>query len=600
MASSACRPIFLVHAHGSARSTRPRTTIKAASSRIREASPGRQPRQQPPARSQGAGVAAHALASPEAGIKIKESAHSAFMQMMMQGPEAAAAQHRKTKIVCTIGPTSCTREGLFELADSGMNVVRLNMSHGDHASHQAVIDLVREYNALGRHTLAIMLDTKGPEVRSGDVAEPLELATGDQLTFTIVEGADGKGGRVSVNYDGFIDDVSVGDTLLVDGGIMSFAVRAKTDTDVLCEAVDGGTMKSRRHLNIRGKSANLPAITDRDWADLKFGLDAGVDYYALSFVRSSEVIHELKAWLVDQGATGTASIGVLAKIESADSVTNLDSILDAADGAMVARGDLGAELPVEEVPYWQSRIVQGCRQRGKPVIVATNMLESMISNATPTRAEVSDIAIAVREGTDAVMLSGETAFGAFPMKALSVMSTVSARTEAGMQQYSGTRRYGSDEAAPIDWIAAPGSQRIGDSLLSEMFAYHATTMANTMQTSLLVFSRKGNMPALLSHYRPDNPIYCFTENFDVQRRLALYHGVTALHMSFSEQAEVTFDRAIHELKRRGLVQGGQQVAIVQSGRQPIWRSSSTHAIQVRQVPRDPEPESEDEAPGTAY
>jgi pyruvate kinase len=477
-----------------------------------------------------------------------------------------------------------------------MNVARLNMSHGDHKSHKAVVDLVKEYNSLGRNCVAIMLDTKGPEVRSGDIAEPIEMKPGQKYTFTIQEGADGRNGRISVNYDGFIDDVSEGDILLVDGGMLSLKLLKKTGKDVECEVVDGGTMGSRRHLNIRGKSANLPAITDKDWLDLKFGIDVGVDYYALSFVRNADVIYELKQYLAKQGA----NIGVLAKIESADSVDNLEEILDAVDGAMVARGDLGAELPVEKVPYWQNRIVQGCRRRGKPVIVATNMLESMITNPTPTRAEVSDIAIAVREGADAVMLSGETAYGKFPFKAVDVMSTVAKRTERAMLSYQGTRRYGSEEAEPIDWIVPPGMTTgslqgtMSNPGLSEMFAYHATTMANTIGTSLVVFTRKGNMPALLSHYRPNNPIYVFTENKEIQRRLALYHGVLALYMNFSQEADETFDRAILELKNRGLVKGQQQVAIVQSGRQPIWRAASTHAIQVRKVPKDPEGSSQEE------
>ncbi|KAL4858542.1 Plastidial pyruvate kinase 3 [Chlorella vulgaris] len=490
---------------------------------------------------------------------------------------------RKTKVVCTIGPTSCDRESLFRLADSGMSVVRLNMSHGDHASHKLVVDLVREYNALGRNNLAIMLDTKGPEVRSGDLVAPLQLATGDKVVFTIVEGADGTDNRIGVNYDDFVNDASVGDMLLVDGGISSFEITA-----VHCTVVDGGTMSSRRHLNIRGKSANLPAITDRDWADIKFGIEVGVDYYALSFVRDAAVIYELKNYLAKQGLTGTSAIGVLAKIESADSVEHLEEILDAVDGAMVARGDLGAELPVEEVPYWQSKIVQGCRRRGKPCIVATNMLESMINNPTPTRAEVSDIAIAVREGADAVMLSGETAYGRFPFKSLDTMTTVARRTEMSQLRYHGTRRYGSQEAPPIEWIVPPTRRMSGlaDQGLAEMFAYHAVTMANTLKTSLVVFSRKGNMPALISHYRPDYPIYCFTENELVQRRMALYHSVVAIYMRFSEQAEVTFDRAITELKDRNYLEGGQLVAIVQSGRQPIWRTTSTHAIQVRAVPKD--------------
>lgn len=542
-------------------------------------------------------VSTDALASYSQGVSLsKDLGYKPQEQTSVERPEMSKAMtpFRKTKIVCTIGPTSCSREDLFGLADQGMNVARLNMSHGDHKSHKAVVDLVKEYNKLNRNNVAIMLDTKGPEVRSGDVTEPIDMKPGAKYTFTIKEGADGKNGRISVNYDGFIDDVSVNDMLLVDGGMLSLKILEKTKQDVVCEVVDGGVMGSRRHLNIRGKSANLPAITDKDWLDLQFGIDVGVDYYALSFVRSADVIYELKAYLAKQGA----AIGILPKIESADSVGHLSDILDAADGAMVARGDLGAELPVQEVPYWQSRIVQGCRKRGKPVIVATNMLESMITNPTPTRAEVSDIAIAVREGTDAVMLSGETAYGKFPYKSVSVMATVAKRTENAMLTYQGTRRFGSEESEPIDWIVAPKSESKSGSMtqpgLSEMFAYHATTMANTISTSLVVFSRKGHMPALLSHYRPDFPIYAFTENRDIQRRLALYHGITALYMNFSQDAEETFEKAIDELKSRGYVKGGQQVAIVQSGKQPIWRAASTHAIQVRQVAVDPKLSSEDD------
>lgn len=542
-------------------------------------------------------VSTDALASYSQGVSIsKELGYKPQETTSIEQPGMSKAMtpFRKTKIVCTIGPTSCSREDLFGLADQGMNVARLNMSHGDHKSHKAVVDLVKEYNKLNRNNVAIMLDTKGPEVRSGDVTEPIDMKPGAKYTFTIKEGADSKKGRISVNYDGFIDDVSVNDMLLVDGGMLSLKIVEKTKQDVVCEVVDGGVMGSRRHLNIRGKSANLPAITDKDWLDLQFGIDVGVDYYALSFVRSAHVIYELKAYLAKQGA----NIGILPKIESADSVGHLSDILDAADGAMVARGDLGAELPVQEVPYWQSRIVQGCRKRGKPVIVATNMLESMITNPTPTRAEVSDIAIAVREGTDAVMLSGETAYGKFPYKSVSVMATVAKRTENAMLTYQGTRRFGSEESEPIDWIVAPKSESKSGSMtqpgLSEMFAYHATTMANTIATSLLVFSRKGHMPALLSHYRPDSPIYAFTENRDIQRRLALYHGITALYMDFTQEAEETFEKAIDELKTRGYIKGGQQVAIVQSGKQPIWRSASTHAIQVRTVTKDPKLSSEDD------
>ncbi|KAK9797746.1 hypothetical protein WJX73_005517 [Symbiochloris irregularis] len=544
-------------------------------------------------------VSASALAGYGVGISPSSKATVPSTLNVLEGEGELPAeinQFRKTKIVCTIGPTSCSQQDLFALADMGMNVVRLNMSHGDHTSHKKVVDLVKEYNSLGRRCLSIMLDTKGPEVRSGDLTEPLDLKAGDVYTFTTAEGANGTDGRISVNYDGFVDDVSEGDILLIDGGIMSFKILKVEDRDVTAEVVDGGIMKSRRHLNVRGKSANLPAITEKDWDDIKFGVEMGLDYFALSFVRNADVIYELKRYLSQRGA----KIGVLAKIESADSISHLEQILDAVDGAMVARGDLGAELPVEQVPFWQSRIVQGCRKRGKPVIVATNMLESMIENPTPTRAEVSDIAVAVREGTDAIMLSGETAYGRFPFKSVAVMATVAKRTESSMLSYQGTRRYGTEESEPIDWIVKPGNTRgepgqMTSPGLSEMFAYHATTMANTIRTSLVVFSRKGNMPALLSHYRPDYNIYMFTDDPAVQRRMAMYHGVIPLSIKFGTSADETFDRAIVILKERDYVKGGQQVAIVQSGRKPIWRQASTHHIQVRRVPKDPATESHDDS-----
>jgi pyruvate kinase len=287
---------------------------------------------------------------------------------------------RKTKIVSTIGPTSNTKDVFFKLADCGINVVRLNMSHGDHNSHMDVVKLVREYNAVRDNNLAIMLDTKGPEIRSGDVVKPLQLETGDTLIFTIDEASAGGGdNRVSVNYDGFISDCSVSDIVLVDGGLLSMEVKEISGSDLICSVIDGGSMGSRRHLNVRGKSANLPAITEKDWDDIKFGIQAGVDYFALSFVRDADVIHELRRYLIEEaGQDEDSRIQILAKIESADSVNHLEEILDAVDGAMVARGDLGAELPVEEVPYWQNRIVQGCRARGKPCIVATNMYVSIV------------------------------------------------------------------------------------------------------------------------------------------------------------------------------------------------------------------------------
>lgn len=470
---------------------------------------------------------------------------------------------RKTKIVCTIGPSTNTREMIWKLAEAGMNVARLNMSHGDHASHQKVINLVKEYNAQSKdNVIAIMLDTKGPEVRSGDLPQPITLTPGQEFTFTIQRGV-GSAECVSVNYDDFVNDVEVGDMLLVDGGMMSLLVKSKTGDSVKCEVVDGGELKSRRHLNVRGKSATLPSITEKDWDDIKFGVDNKVDFYAVSFVKDAQVVHELKNYLKSCGA----DIHVIVKIESADSIPNLHSIITASDGAMVARGDLGAELPIEEVPLLQEEIITTCRSMGKAVIVATNMLESMIVHPTPTRAEVSDIAIAVREGADAVMLSGETAHGKFPLKAVKVMHTVSLRTEATI----------TGGAMP------PNLGQAFKNHMSEMFAYHATMMSNTLGTSIVVFTRTGFMAILLSHYRPSGTIFAFTNDKRIQQRLSLYQGVCPIYMEFSDDAEETFDNALGLLQKQGMVKEGEEVALLQSGRQPIWRFQSTHNIQVRKV-----------------
>ncbi|GJN18172.1 hypothetical protein PR202_gb05306 [Eleusine coracana subsp. coracana] len=429
--------------------------------------------------------------TPDDDATVKEEVNFQHLKAIQQlatsanGVWSKPNVRRKTKIVCTIGPSTNTREMIWKLAEAGMNVARLNMSHGDHASHQKVIDLVKEYNAShGDNVIAIMLDTKGPEVRSGDLPQPIFLESGQEFTFTIKRGV-GTDTCVSVNYDDFVNDVEVGDMLLVDGGMMSFLVKSKTEDSVKCEVVDGGELKSRRHLNVRGKSATLPSITDKDWDDIKFGVDNQVDYYAVSFVKDAQVVHELKDYL----RSCKADIHVIVKIESADSIPNLHSIITASDGAMVARGDLGAELPIEEVPLLQEEIIRMCRSMGKAVIVATNMLESMIVHPTPTRAEVSDIAIAVREGADAVMLSGETAHGKFPLKAVKVMHTVALRTEATI----------------------PGGETPAD-------------------------LGQANKCCCWSVYRER-----------VRQRLALYQGVCPVQMEFSDDAEKTFGNALSYL-----------------------------------------------------
>ncbi|CAI0418463.1 unnamed protein product [Linum tenue] len=498
---------------------------------------------------------------PVPADKLNSAPDSVAVNNILGNDKTRPIALRKTKIVCTIGPSTSSREMIWKLAEAGMNVARLNMSHGDHASHQKTVDLVKEYNAqFEDKVIAIMLDTKGPEVRSGDLPQPINLEEGQEFNFTIERGVATED-TVSVNYDDFVNDVEVGDTLLVDGGMMSLVVTAKSKEVVKCEVVDGGELKSRRHLNVRGKSATLPSITDKDWDDIKFGVDNQVDFYAVSFVKDANVIHELKDYL----KSNNADIHVIPKIESADSIPNLHSILSASDGAMVARGDLGAELPIEEVPLLQEDIIRRCHSMQKPVIVATNMLESMINHPTPTRAEVSDIAIAVREGADAIMLSGETAHGKYPLKAVKVMHTVALRTEASL---------------PSNTAPPTGAHK---SHMGDMFAFHATIMANTLNTPIIVFTRTGSMAVQLSHYRPSSTIFAFTNDERIKQRLVLYQGVMPIYMEFSNDADETFSRAHRLLMDKGLLVEGQHVTLVQSGAQPIWREESTHHIQVREV-----------------
>mmetsp|Transcript_27375 Transcript_27375/g.37762 ORF Transcript_27375/g.37762 Transcript_27375/m.37762 type:complete len:625 (-) Transcript_27375:120-1994(-) len=492
-------------------------------------------------------------------------------------------QPRKTKIVCTIGPSSCERDVLFALADAGMNVARINMSHGDHISHKKVIDLVKEYNASGRRGdhIGILLDTKGPEVRSGDVGASggVVLSKGDKFTFTVdysvlLDATIDR--RTTVNYDDFVKDVHVNDILLVDGGIMSMRVESITGKDVNCEVVDGGTLTSRRHLNVQGRTANLPSITEQDWKDLKFGIEQEVDFFALSFVNDARVILEVKEFL----RVHNAEIAVLPKIESVSAVRNLDEILLVSDGAMVARGDLGAELPVEEVPLIQSEIVFKCQQQGKPVIVATNMLESMITNPTPTRAEVADITVAVREGADAVMLSGETANGKYPIKALEVIATTAKRVPWELAPAPVTPFSDVDGSGRFIGSAQKVSKSSVNKgvLTTQLFAYNATNMCNVTEVPIIMFTRSGFMAALLSHFRPRSTIYAFTNNPKAHRRLSLYRGVVALEQEFAGDVEENIATGINTLKKMGHIKIGDQVCIVRAGQNAIWRKEDRKSI----------------------
>ncbi|MGI9536227.1 MAG: pyruvate kinase [Desulfocapsaceae bacterium] len=447
---------------------------------------------------------------------------------------------RRTKIVCTIGPETAPFPVLKKLADNGMNVARLNMSHGTHQWHSEVIKHIKTLNEKTESSVAILLDTKGPEIRTGDVKSNIVLSKGDHITFTVRRQAELEPYCVEINYDGFVSDVSHGDIVLIDGGMLSLEVIKITQTDIQCKCLEDGVLGSRRHVNVRGKSADLPSITEKDWQDINFGIENGVDFIALSFVKGASAIKELRQYITNQ----KVPIDIVAKIESGDAIPHIDEIIEASDGIMIARGDLGAELPYEEVPLLQDQIIKKCRIAGKPVIVATHMLESMIVNPTPTRAEVTDITQAVLQGTDAIMLSGETATGKHPVKALEVMDTVARRIEAQMSQNADVEVQASND--PKYEIARSAS------ILNN----------NIDAVATLVFTRRGLMAVLLSRCRPNGPIYAFTNTTHVRRRLGIHWGVYAFRIKFSKDPEVSIGRAVEQLKSRKLLSEGDRMIVL--------------------------------------
>jgi len=448
---------------------------------------------------------------------------------------------RRTKIIATIGPKTYQYEKLETLAKLGMNVARLNMSHGDHAWHQNVIKAIKTINSKGVYSIALMLDTKGPEIRTGDVKADILLKKGDEFTFTIKREAQYPPNCTEINYDGFIQDIKVGDTILIDTGMLSFKVKKKTKTDAICECIDGGILSSRRHVHIRGKSMKLPSITKKDWEDIDFGIKEGVDFIALSFAKDAKSIRQLKDYLEKKNAP----IDVIAKIESKEALNNLAEIIEASDGAMVARGDLGGEIPIEDVPLAQEKIIETCITKKKPVIVATHLLESMIVHPTPTRAEVADTALAVKQFSDSIMLSGETATGNYPYRAVSIMDAVATRIEE-------------NQSSANDFLLAEVSK---DSRYE--LTRNACIMANNLQSdAIVVFTRRGLTATLISHFRPKPPIFAFTNMPSVRRRLNLYWGVYPYRIEFSSDPEKTIQRAIELLKSKQFLKKENNIVVV--------------------------------------
>jgi len=480
---------------------------------------------------------------------------------------------RRTKLVCTIGPSSCGFEQLEALAMGGMNVGRINLCHGSRDWHRNVIRNIRKLNEEKGYAVAIMMDTEGSEIHMGDFegAASVKAEDGEVWTFS-VRAFNGSlpPHTIQVNYDGFAEDVKVGDELVVDGGMVRFEVIEKQGPDVKCQCTDPGLLLPRANLTfwrqgrlVRERNAMLPTISSKDWLDIDFGIAEGVDFIAISFVKSAEVIKHLKSYIAARSRD--SDIGVIAKIESIDSLKNLEDIIKSSDGAMVARGDLGAQIPLEQVPAVQQHVVQLCRQLNKPVIVASQLLESMIEYPIPTRAEVADVTEAVRQRADALMLSGESAMGQFPEKALAVLRSVSLRIEYWCREEK------KHESMYLPDIATSLSDSV-----SEAICNSAAHMANNLEVdAIFVYTRQGYMGSLLSRCRPDCPIFAFTSSTSVRRRMNLQWGLIPFRLDLSDDMESNINRTFALLKARGMIKSGDLVIAV---------SDMLQSIQVMKVP----------------
>ncbi|CAN6440524.1 unnamed protein product [Victoria cruziana] len=455
----------------------------------------------------------------------------------------------------------------------GMNVARINMCHGTREWHRGVISKVRKLNEEKGYAVAIMMDTEGSEIHMGDLggAASAKAEDGEIWTFSVRAFTSPLPGRtINVNYDGFAEDIKVGDELLVDGGMVRFDVIEKIGPDVRCRCTDPGLLLPRANLTfwregslVRERNAMLPTISSKDWLDIDFGIAEGVDFIAISFVKSAEVIHHLKSYIAARSRD--SDVAVIAKIESIDSLVNLEEIIRASDGAMVARGDLGAQIPLEEVPSAQQKIVQLCRQLNKPVIVASQLLESMIEYPTPTRAEVADVSEVVRQRSDALMLSGESAMGQYPEKALTVLRNVSLRME----------RWWREDKRHVTTVLPDVASSFRDRI-SETICNSAAKMANTLDVdAIFVYTKTGHMASLLSRCRPDCPIFAFTITTSVRRRLNLQWGLIPFRLNFSDDMESNLNRTFSLLKARGMIQSGDLVIAV---------SDMLQSVQVINVP----------------
>ena len=467
---------------------------------------------------------------------------------------------KKTKIICTVGPSSSTPEQLKALIANGMNIARLNFSHGTHEEQLEKIKTIKKVREELGVPVALLLDTKGPEIRTKllENDEKVELEAGQTFTLTIRD-IIGNKEIVSVTYDQIVEDVKAGNRILIDDGLIELLVKEVTATDVICEVVNGGSLGNRKGVNIPSVNINLPGITEKDREDIIFGIENGVDFIAASFVRNAQAVRDIRAILDEYNA----DIQIISKIESEEGIDNIDEIIKESDGIMVARGDLGVEVPVESVPKMQKAIIKKCNDAYKPVITATQMLDSMIRNPRPTRAEVTDVANAIYDGTDAIMLSGETAMGKYPVEAVRMMSNIARETEENLDY-----DYFIDE-----------KQHHRSRGISSAICYSSVATAHTLQSKAIVASSmSGYTTRMLSKFKPEASIVGLSPNEAALRRMQIYWGVTPVRIDLENDTDKLLDTAVEKAVELGYVEKDDTVVLTAGV--PSGKEGRTNMIKV--------------------
>ncbi|MCI8830744.1 MAG: pyruvate kinase [Lachnospiraceae bacterium] len=451
---------------------------------------------------------------------------------------------KKTKIICTMGPNTDDYEIMKALALNNMDVARFNFSHGTYMEHKERLELLKRVRKETDRPIAALLDTKGPEIRTGLLKDhqKITLTEGQSYTMTTRE-VEGDSEIGHINYQGLNEDVSAGNRILIDDGLIELEVKEVKDTDIICTVINGGDLGERKGVNVPNVKIKLPALTDKDKEDILFGIKEGFDFIAASFVRTADAIREIRQILDENGS----SIQIIAKIENAEGLENLDEIIEASDGIMVARGDLGVEIPAQKVPYIQKQIIHKCNEAGKVVITATQMLDSMIRNPRPTRAEVTDVANAVYDGTDVVMLSGETAMGKYPVEALKMMVQIVEDTESHLD-YSDYRKRK---------VYASKNQNI-----SSAVCYASVSTAHDLEAVAVVTPTiTGFTARMLSKWRPAAHIMGMSPSMSVVRQMMIYWGVKPIWSRRADSTDELIESSVDELKNLNLVKAGDLIVV---------------------------------------